>query len=51
MALRDDTWARARGWALWKALIVAFEGDGSSPAARDARRVLEEILSVAETTA
>jgi aminoglycoside phosphotransferase (APT) family kinase protein len=45
MAMSDDTWARARGWALWKALIVAFEGDGSSPAPREAQRVLGEVLS------
>jgi aminoglycoside phosphotransferase (APT) family kinase protein len=34
------TWARARGWALWKALItMAGEGDGG-----DAERVLGEVL-------
>ncbi|WP_029375021.1 phosphotransferase [Rickettsia honei] len=26
LALDDDTWARARGWALWKALIARLDG-------------------------
>ncbi|AFB26570.1 acetyltransferase [Rickettsia philipii str. 364D] len=26
LALDDDTWARARGWALWKALIAPLDG-------------------------
>ncbi len=40
------TWARARGWALWKALIVmaaASESDEKSVAVN--RRVIEEVLS------
>jgi len=36
------TWARGRGWALWKALIT-YAGDDAAKAA-DARRVLDEIL-------
>jgi aminoglycoside phosphotransferase (APT) family kinase protein len=40
------TWARARGWALWKALIVMaadLETDENSVAVN--RRVIEEVLS------
>ncbi|GAB2978154.1 aminoglycoside phosphotransferase family protein [Saccharothrix stipae] len=37
--LDEATWARARGWALWKALIVLADGhDG-------ARDVIEEVLA------
>ena len=46
------TWARARGWALWKALVtlVAVRLDGTGPDSRrfgwrwDALRVIEEVL-------
>jgi aminoglycoside phosphotransferase (APT) family kinase protein len=38
VALDEATWARARGWALWKALITLAGGNG------DARRVVEEVL-------
>ncbi|MCE6996792.1 aminoglycoside phosphotransferase family protein [Saccharothrix sp. S26] len=38
VGLDDATWARARGWALWKALITLASGD------EDARRVVEEVL-------
>ena len=37
------TWARGRGWALWKALITI--ADPRSPHAGEARRVLAEVLS------
>jgi aminoglycoside phosphotransferase (APT) family kinase protein len=38
------TWARARGWALWKALITcAGRNDGAAPAA--ARRVVAAVLA------
>ncbi|MFD0207264.1 MULTISPECIES: aminoglycoside phosphotransferase family protein [Saccharothrix] len=39
VGLDDATWARARGWALWKALITLAEGDERS------RPVLEEVLA------
>ncbi len=39
------TWARARGWALWKALITLAKGDTSPVAAAAARRVIEEVLA------
>jgi aminoglycoside phosphotransferase (APT) family kinase protein len=34
MAVEDGTWARARGWALWKALITLRKGTGAAEAAR-----------------
>jgi aminoglycoside phosphotransferase (APT) family kinase protein len=37
------TWARGRGWALWKALITI--ADPESPHAPEARRVLAEVLA------
>jgi aminoglycoside phosphotransferase (APT) family kinase protein len=46
LALDDDTWARGRGWGLWKALItVAGNRDTDVVAADEARRVLHEILA------
>lgn len=40
------TWARARGWALWKALIVlAREIDGDEEEAATQRRVIDELLT------
>lgn len=44
MSFEDGTWARARGWALWKALIVAAWGGGGPSAVGESRRVLGEIL-------
>jgi aminoglycoside phosphotransferase (APT) family kinase protein len=38
--LDDGTWARARGWALWKALISLDGQDGASH-----RRVIAEVLA------
>jgi aminoglycoside phosphotransferase (APT) family kinase protein len=46
--LRVDqaTWARGRGWALWKALITLVEYMHTDPAkAEEARRVIHEILN------
>jgi len=46
LALDDATWARGRGWGLWKALItVAGSRDTDVAAADEARRVLREILA------
>ena len=39
LKMDDDTWDRAKGWALWKALIT-YNGDHAS----DAYRVISEIL-------
>jgi aminoglycoside phosphotransferase (APT) family kinase protein len=46
--LRVDkgTWARGRGWALWKALITLVTYIHTDPAkAEEARRVIDEILA------
>ncbi|MEV6206945.1 aminoglycoside phosphotransferase family protein [Kitasatospora sp. NPDC051914] len=40
------TWARARGWALWKALLMMTESLGTDPArAAVHRRVVEQVLA------
>jgi aminoglycoside phosphotransferase (APT) family kinase protein len=41
--LDDDTWARARGWALWKALITLT--DLRSPLYEGQRRALDALLA------
>lgn len=38
------TWMRARGWALWKALILMHRKDGPASAVRDSWRVFREVL-------
>ncbi len=46
LGLDHDTWARARGWALWKALItVVGQRENNSIAAEEARRVIREVLT------
>lgn len=40
--LPDDTWTRARGWALWKALITLTQPD--SPQHETQRRALARLL-------
>jgi aminoglycoside phosphotransferase (APT) family kinase protein len=38
-------WARARGWAMWKALLVwALGGKGNAPEAQLSRRTFERVL-------
>ena len=39
------TWARGRGWTLWKALITLAGQRRSSPLEAKARRVLEEVVA------
>ncbi len=43
--LDEDTWARARGWALWKALIGLRGDPGSAVDRRTVQRVLAEHMS------
>jgi aminoglycoside phosphotransferase (APT) family kinase protein len=44
--LDDDTWSRARGWAIWKALIVAAGFAGTnSPSGGRALRVIAGLTS------
>ena len=46
LGLDHGTWARARGWALWKALITLAEHLHSNPAkSSEARRIIAEILA------
>jgi len=39
------TWARGRGWALWKALVMYAGALHSNSAAVEAKRVIDEILT------
>jgi aminoglycoside phosphotransferase (APT) family kinase protein len=46
LELDDATWARGRGWTPWKALItLADHKNTNSPEAREARRVIDEVLA------
>lgn len=54
LPLDDGTWARGRGWALWKALLhvkdLKADGDRTDPAARvgwrlTSRQVIDELLT------
>lgn len=48
LAVDDGTWARGRGWALWKGLITCTE-PADADAAATARRTLEAIFEEYET--
>jgi aminoglycoside phosphotransferase (APT) family kinase protein len=43
VGLDDATWARARGWALWKALITLANNENSKIS--ETRRVIDEVLA------
>ena len=50
LRLDRGTWARGRGWALWKALITLARGDAGAAAERfgwriGARQVIDEVLA------
>lgn len=46
LPLDSATWARARGWALWKALITLADSLPTNPArAAEARRVIDAVLA------
>lgn len=46
LGLDDATWARGRGWTLWKALITLAEHIDTNPSeAEESRRVIGELLS------
>lgn len=46
LSLDEATWARARGWALWKALITLSEPpDDGARVAADARHVIDDVLA------
>ena len=45
LRLDNDTWARARGWALWKALIICAELPGTNPLEKEKSwKVIGELL-------
>jgi aminoglycoside phosphotransferase (APT) family kinase protein len=41
----DATWARARGWALWKGLLIIAHDIRTNPAEAPARRVVGDVLA------
>lgn len=45
IAADDATWARGRGWTLWKALITAAGHDANQAEAERQRRVIDEVLA------
>jgi aminoglycoside phosphotransferase (APT) family kinase protein len=46
LRLDEATWARGRGWALWKALVSLGEGNGRGGDAQDAaRRTIGSIIA------
>ena len=46
MGLDDDTWLRARAWALWKATFELCNiADKNSPDARLQKRIVDEVIN------
>jgi hypothetical protein len=45
MRMEDATWMRARGWALWKALIGIDGNAGLPSTVPEAHRVLDDVLA------
>lgn len=45
LQLDDATWARGRGWTLWKALITIAGHDANQREAEKSRKVLVEVLA------
>jgi aminoglycoside phosphotransferase (APT) family kinase protein len=46
LPLDSATWARGRGWTLWKALIVLAEVTGAYPLeAEQSRRIIDDVLA------
>ncbi|CDX55921.1 Aminoglycoside phosphotransferase [Mesorhizobium plurifarium] len=45
VAVDDATWARGRGWALWKALITVAGHDANQAEAERQRSVIDEVLA------
>jgi hypothetical protein len=45
MALDEDTWLRAKAWALWKATFELCQiADKNSPVAQLQKRIIDEVL-------
>ncbi|HLY78333.1 MAG TPA: phosphotransferase, partial [Caulobacteraceae bacterium] len=46
LSLDADTWARGRGWCLWKALIVLAGLPGANPAgAAECQRIIGDVIA------
>jgi aminoglycoside phosphotransferase (APT) family kinase protein len=45
IAVDDATWARGRGWTLWKALITVAGHDSNQAEAERQRRVIDAVLA------
>ncbi len=45
LPFEEDTWRRARGWALWKALITAADPDGDPWEIEKVRKVIGEVIA------
>ena len=45
LPLDDETWARGRGWALWKALITVAGHDSNQRDAEKSWRVINEVMA------
>jgi len=45
IAVDDATWARGRGWALWKALITVAGHDANQAEVERQRHVIDEVLA------
>ncbi|WP_082721806.1 MULTISPECIES: aminoglycoside phosphotransferase family protein [unclassified Burkholderia] len=45
LSFDEDTWNRARGWALWKACIVAAQHDGNQRETERSWTVINEVLN------
>jgi aminoglycoside phosphotransferase (APT) family kinase protein len=45
LPLDEATWARGRGWTLWKALITLAEHQDFNPPGAWARRVIDNVLA------
>ncbi|EHK53795.1 aminoglycoside phosphotransferase [Mesorhizobium alhagi CCNWXJ12-2] len=45
MPADEATWARGRGWTLWKALITYAEHRDTEPLGPWARRVIGEVVA------
>ncbi|MEZ2332743.1 aminoglycoside phosphotransferase family protein [Mesorhizobium sp. RCC_202] len=45
IAVDDATWARGRGWTLWKAMITVAGHDANQVEAERQRRVIDEVIA------
>jgi aminoglycoside phosphotransferase (APT) family kinase protein len=45
VAMEEETWVRARGWALWKAMLLLENGSVTHPAENCAAKVVEAVIA------